>query len=44
MTSKERNKGVSTKGYYKRAKAFAYLMVGVAIAYFIYYLITVFVL
>lgn len=42
MASKERNKGVSTKGYFKRAKAFGYLMLAVAIAYLIYYLITFF--
>jgi len=42
MSSKERNKGVSTKGYFKRAKAFGYLMLAVAIAYLIYYLITIF--
>lgn len=42
MTSKDRNKGVSTKGYFKRAKAFGYLMVAVAIAYLIYYLISEF--
>jgi len=43
MSSKERNKGVSTKGYFKRAKAFGYLMLAVAVAYLIYYLVTVFV-
>lgn len=42
MASKERNKGVSTKGYFKRAKIFGYMMVAVAIAYLIYYLISVF--
>lgn len=42
MASKDRNKGVSTKGYFKRAKAFGYLMAAVAIAYLIYYLFTVF--
>lgn len=42
MTSRDRNRGVSTKGYYKRAKIFGYLMVAVAVAYIIYYLISVF--
>ncbi|MEQ8424898.1 MAG: hypothetical protein RIA63_09305 [Cyclobacteriaceae bacterium] len=36
--SKENKRGVSTKGYYNRAKAFGYLMLVVAIAYLVYYL------
>ncbi|HCM77197.1 MAG TPA: hypothetical protein DIS90_12490 [Cytophagales bacterium] len=42
MAAAERNKGVSTRGYFKRAKAFGYLMLIVAIGYLIYYLITEF--
>ncbi|HOO10216.1 MAG TPA: hypothetical protein PKW06_09775 [Cyclobacteriaceae bacterium] len=41
MTSRDR-KGVSTRGYYRRAKIFGYLMLAVAIAYLVYYLVSVF--
>ena len=39
MAARERSKGVmSTKGYFKRARAFGYLMVVAAIGYLLYYL------
>lgn len=39
MAARERSKGVmSTKGYFKRARTFGYLMVALAIGYLLYYL------
>lgn len=43
MAARERSKGVmSTKGYFKRARAFGYLMLLVAVGYLLYYLYTLF--